>query len=246
MRRLRLAAFCLVALAPAAAGAQQPFISDDAGVSDPGTWHLEVSNQTDRLRPSARPLVWQNLFESELDLGLPHRLELSAIVPVLSLVGDGVQSASGIGDSAFGIKARFTRDPAARHAWAGSLTIELPTGDRARELGSGLVDYNLNAISQHLVRGRVHYGTEVTASWSARKSVGDSLIQAQVGANVALRRNCTLDVGGGTGWFEGSARATVQVGLSVDLNPPAPTPPRPAVAHGATRPASSPRPPAQG
>jgi hypothetical protein len=274
-------------IAPIAVAAQQPFVGDDASLTDPGVWHVEVSNQIDRLRPSARPLVWQNLFESEVDVGLPGRLELSAIVPVLSLVADGQpRSVSGIGDSAIGLKTRFTRDLAARHAFAGSLTIEFPTGDRARELGSGLVDYNLNAISQHLlgdrfalvlnggvllagdsstgalgirqrgtiintaasfrtVRGRVHYGTELTVSWSARKSVADSLVQAQIGANVALAPNCTLDVGGGTGWFEGSSRATVQIGLSVDLNPPPAGPPSPPLHMAQPRPEGPAVPPGQ-
>jgi outer membrane putative beta-barrel porin/alpha-amylase len=268
---------CASALPPSPAAAQQPFVSDDAGVSDKGIWHVELSNQVDRLRASARPLIWQNLFESEVNLGLPGRLEASVIVPLLTLnAGEARRSVGGFGDSAVGLKVRFTRDPFARHAFAGSLTVEFPTGDRARELGSGLIDYKLNAISQHrlgrgwalvlnggvllagdsstgalgirdrgtiltaaaslrTVRGRVHVGGEVTGAWSEAAVVAGSVIAVQTGANVWLARGCTLDVGGGTGWFEGSSRATFQVGLSVDLNPPRAGPPSP-VAHGATPP----------
>jgi outer membrane putative beta-barrel porin/alpha-amylase len=270
-------------LAPAVAAAQQPFVSDDAGVSDKGIWHVELSNQVDRLRASARPLVWQNLFESELDFGLPGRLEASVIVPLLTLGADHApRIVGGIGDSAVGIKARFTRDPFARHAFAASLTVEFPTGSRGRELGSGLIDYSLNAISQHglgrkwalvlnggvllagdsstgalgirdrgtilstaaslrTVRGRVHVGGEVTGAWSEKAAIADSVVGVQVGANVLLTRGCTLDLGGGTGWFEGSSRVTLQVGMSLDLNAPE-APPSPPL-HMAQHPPRGPREP---
>jgi hypothetical protein len=137
------------------ARAQQPFIVDDAEVTAPAGWHLEVSNQVDWLKREARPFRWQNTLEWELDYGLLPRMELSAVLPVISLVSDGPvsrQTAVGIGDSSVALKWRFTRNPQAAHAVAGGVSVEFPTGSRRRSLGSRLVDYGLNIISQHRLR----------------------------------------------------------------------------------------------
>jgi hypothetical protein len=268
-RRLAILAFFTIAWtsAPAGAGAQQPFFTDDAEVGPPGVWHVELSSQIDWLRPSAHPLAWQHLFENEVDLGLPGRLEVSGIVPVLTLAGDpaaGPRWTGGLADSGIGVKARFTESGDRRHALAGSVMVEFPTGDRARGLGSGLIDYTLNLITQHAVAPRwlvilnggvllagdsstgavgiqqrgtivnaggsvrhiardgVQLGAEVTMSWSEKATFGGTVVGVQVGANVPVARGCTLDIGGGTGWFQGSPRASFQVGVSVDLNPDRP------------------------
>ena len=57
LRRLWLAALCGLLASPAAA--QQPFVVDDAGITQVGTVHIELSDQVDGLRPSARPTRWQ-------------------------------------------------------------------------------------------------------------------------------------------------------------------------------------------
>ena len=59
--------------------AQQPFIVDDAEVTAPADWHLEVSNHVDWLKREARPFRWQNTLEWEMDYGLARRMELSAL-----------------------------------------------------------------------------------------------------------------------------------------------------------------------
>ena len=59
------------------------------------------------------------------------------------------QTAVGIGDTSVALKLRFTRNSQAAHAFAGSVSVEFPTGSRRRSLGSGLVDYGVNIISQH-------------------------------------------------------------------------------------------------
>ena len=142
---------------PRPANAQQPFVVDDAEVTLRRAWHVEVSSQVDWLKREARPFRWQNTLEWELDYGLTDRVELSALLPVISLVSDGPGSrtAVGIGDTSFGLKRRFTRDPLATHAYAGSLTVEFPSGARSRSLGSGLVDYGMNLISQHRLHDTV-------------------------------------------------------------------------------------------
>lgn len=145
-------ALLIVASVPAAA--QQPFIVDDADVTPGGEWHVEISNQIDRLKGAVYPARWQNTLEWEIDYGIAGRIEAALVAPLISIVNDDrVRSnVTGIGDSALGLKVRLTKDPNARHSFAGAVSFEMPTGDRARELGSGLTDYGLSAISQHRVR----------------------------------------------------------------------------------------------
>ncbi len=137
--------------------AQQPFLVDDAEIAAPGLWHVEVSSQVDVLRPSARPVRWQNVLEWEVNYGMGARIELAALLPVVSLVSDapgGRSSAHGPGDSTLAAKWRITRDPNAAHAMALSAMLEIPSGSQARGLGTGLVDYGMNLISQHRLHPR--------------------------------------------------------------------------------------------
>ena len=64
------------------AAAQQPFLVDDAEVASRRLWHLEVSSQVDVLRPSARPVRWQNVFEWEVNYRVGARIELAALLPL--------------------------------------------------------------------------------------------------------------------------------------------------------------------
>ncbi len=183
------AAACL--LWPIAAHAQQPFVVDDAEVTAPRIWHVELSTQVDLLRSTARPALWQTTTDVELDVGVAPRVELAVLVPLIGLVSetpDGRRLAAGIGDTSFGAKMRFTKSPDARHAFAGSVSIEVPSGDRQRELGSGLVDYGVNLISQHRLDSR----------WTARLNGGLVLAgNTQTGA-VGIKERGTVIIGGGS------------------------------------------------
>jgi hypothetical protein len=59
---LAAAGVLALALMPAPAVAQQPFVVDDAGVASRGLWHMAISNQADILRTAARPARWQNVL----------------------------------------------------------------------------------------------------------------------------------------------------------------------------------------
>ena len=143
---------CVWLALPAQAPAQQPFVVDDAEVTPRRAWHLEISNQIDVLRLSARPVRWQNGLEVETAWGAAERLEVSALAPLIALATRSLTAQrvdAGLGDLSVAAKLRLTADPKARHAVAGAVSLELPSGDRDRQLGSGLVDYGLNVITQH-------------------------------------------------------------------------------------------------
>ncbi len=158
---------CVVAwvTGDATASAQQPFVVDDAEVTAAGVPHVEISTQVDSLKPAARPSRWQNVFETEVAMGLHGRLEAAVLVPVISLMsqsGGSTYAVHGAGDSSLALKWRATRDPRARVSWAGSAFLELPTGSARRGLGSALIDYGVNLVSQVLL----------TPHWTLRGNLG--------------------------------------------------------------------------
>lgn len=210
------------------AWAQQPFVVDDADVTAPGIWHLEVSSQVDGLRRSARPARWQHALEWELDLGVTDRLEVGAVVPVISLVSDGAGgrvAAHGLGDSTLAAKYRFTRDAAARTSVAASVSLEMPTGSRARQLGSGLVDYGINGVVQRRLHpramGRVNGGMVLAGN----TQVGALGIKVRgpvltAGASMVAAASPRLQVGGElTGaWSQKATLAGSTLGWQVGAN----------------------------
>ncbi len=174
---------------PQQAAAQQPFVVDDAEVTPPRTWHLEMATQVDGLRDSARPTRWQNTFDAELIVGVALRLELGVALPLLSLIGRDAgrwHETSGLGDASVAAKWRLTRDPDARHAFAASAAIEIPSGDRDRNLGSGLVDYGLTLGSQHRLDDR----------WTLRVNGGAVLAGNTQSGVVGIRQRGTVLNGG--------------------------------------------------
>ena len=70
-----MAAWVLCLGSASSAGAQQPFLVDDAEVAPSRLWHLEISSQVDVLRSAARPVRWQNVLEWEVNYGLGARIE---------------------------------------------------------------------------------------------------------------------------------------------------------------------------
>lgn len=252
----------LMAVLATPVAAQQPFLVDDADVTSAGRWHTELSTQVDLLRPAARPARWQNVFEWEVNYGVGRRLEIGALVPLVSVVSDasGARRAlHGVGDSSLAAKWRLTKDVTAAHAAALSMSLEIPSGSQARGLGTGLVDYGVNLVSQHRLHPRltlrvngggllagntqtgavgikargavltsgaslvaaahrlVQIGGEITTAWSHRAEVGGSAIGWQIGTNVLVAANTTLDASVLGGWFDASPRGGFQLGVSVDL-----------------------------
>ena len=223
----------------APATAQQPFLVDDTAVTPPGIWHLELSTQVDLLQRSARPTRWQNTLECEIDYGLIDRVELSMLLPFLSIVSGGSLAqnvANGLGDTAFGLKYQFT-DVDAPHAFAGSVLVELPTGSRARQLGSGLVDYGLTMISQHRLHpsatlrvnggvvlagntqtgavGITERGTVITAGGSLVGALGE---RVQLGGELTMAWSQRATLGGSYVGWQAGANVTLREGMTLDAS----------------------------
>src|SRR5215208_5483408 len=96
-----LVCLLLLALVPAAR-AQQPFVTDDADVTDKGKFHLEFSDEYDLLQPDAFPNLRQNTTSLELDYGLFKGVELDVEAPLIAIFnarGTSPRTAFGLGDT---------------------------------------------------------------------------------------------------------------------------------------------------
>lgn len=228
------------ALSASTTFAQQPFVVDDAGVARRGLWHIEISNQVDTLRAAARPVRWQNLLEWEVDYGLGRRLEAAVILPIVSVRSDstgGPTSVSGVGDATLGVKWRLTDDAAAAHATAVSASIEFPSGSQRRGLGSGLVDYGVNVVSERLLHPRATLRVNAGAVLAGNTQVGAlgirqrgavltsgvSLVGAlhrvvQAGAELTLAWSQKTSLAGSAAGWQVGANIAVRDGATIDAS----------------------------
>jgi len=143
----------LFALAPSTVRAQQPFYTDDTNVTPKDKLHFEFSNQFDFLQRSSFPNLRQNTASFELGYGLLEGVEVSIETPLLAIFnarGTSPRTVVGIGDTNLSVKYNFRqeRESSRLPAMSVSLSVELPTGDTARQLGSGVADFSFNAIAQ--------------------------------------------------------------------------------------------------
>ncbi len=169
-----------------AAHAQQPFLTDDTGVAQTHHLHLELMTEHDWLQKEAYPTLRQNTTRVQLTYGLLDRVEIGFDTPLLSIYNDhriGTPNAFGFGDLDLQLKCNLrTERPDSRWpAFSLGLFVELPTGNPANQLGSGLADYWLNGIVQkalsdrltlHLNSGILFSGNTLTGAIGIRSSRG--------------------------------------------------------------------------
>ncbi len=150
--------FALLALCPLAA--QQPFITDDADVTERHHFHLELITEHDGLQHEAFPSLRQQTTRFQLTYGLLDCVEIGVDYPFLSIFNErrsGIPNALGFGDLDFQVKynVKQEREHSRWPAFSVGLFIEVPTGDTSNQLGSGLADYWLNGIAQKRITDRL-------------------------------------------------------------------------------------------
>ncbi len=190
----------LFLLTAAESRAQIPFYTDDADTTERGKAHVEFFNEHDLLQKSAYPAKSQNTANFTFNYGLTDRVEVSVNLPVLTIVNAktvSTGSVSGVGDTQFGVKYRFLdeREGSRLPALAVVFYVEAPTGDAARQLGSGLTDYWLYGVAQkslsEKVKGRFNGGVLFSGN-SSTGLIGVSTTKGQVfTVNGSLVRNFT-------------------------------------------------------
>jgi len=154
---LLLSSVCL--LTPGtAAHAQQPFLTDDAGVTPKNGIHVESFDEYDWLASMRAPHLRQNTINGKVNFGLGNGLELDLDAPLITIYNTAPalpRQPFGLGDTEFGIKWNF-RGEADDTAYGASalaavLYIEVPTGNATTSLGSGLTDTWLYVVAQRTI-----------------------------------------------------------------------------------------------
>jgi hypothetical protein len=135
------------------ARAQQPFATDDAGVTPQGWVHVEAFNEYDWLQASQAPHLQQNTINMRVNYGLGRSLELDVDSPLITIFNDATTSPRrpfGIGDTDFGVKynLRTERPDSRMPALTLAAYVETPTGDKTTGLGSGLIDVWVYGVVQ--------------------------------------------------------------------------------------------------
>jgi Putative MetA-pathway of phenol degradation len=149
------AVLVLLGLCGAAAGAwaQQPFVSDDAEVTARSNWHFEYFNEYAALSRNDLPDLRQDTNNFVIQYGLLENLEVNLDFPLIAITRERnsqLGSAFGLGDVDFAAKYKLVKeDPnGIRPAFTMSAAVELPTGKKSTQLGSGYTDVVLNTIAQ--------------------------------------------------------------------------------------------------
>jgi hypothetical protein len=141
--------------------AQQPFNTDDIGVTDYHKFHMEFANEFDWLRSQNLPNLRQDTANLKFAFGAWHHVEVGLDEQLLAIstqpTGFLPRTAFGYGDVDFSVKYNFLQEGKRwfQPAMAGSLAIEFPTGDETKQLGSGLRDYTINLIMQKTLTEKI-------------------------------------------------------------------------------------------
>lgn len=197
---------------PFTAHAQIPFYTDDADTTDKGKFHFEFFDEHDLLQKALYPGKRQNNANFTLNYGVTKRLEFDVNAPLLTIFNartSPLGNPIGIGDTQFGLKYRFhdEREGSQLPAMAVVFYLEAPTGNTAKQLGSGVTDYWLYVIAQKTLskktKGRVNAGI-LFAGNSSTGLVGISMTKGQVfTANGSITRDVTSKLRLGAELFGG-------------------------------------------
>jgi hypothetical protein len=134
--------------------AQQPFNTDDIGVTPRHHWHFELANEFDIVAAESYPNLRQNTANLKVAFGLFENLEVGVDNQAITIMNANSllleRNVFGMGDLDFSVKYKFLKEKegSKRPGLAASFAIEYPTGDASRQLGSGLRDYVGNLIAQ--------------------------------------------------------------------------------------------------
>lgn len=132
----------IAALAPLAAQAANPLVTDDTGTQDTGNWQLELNSEWLTL-PTARQQQWANT----LTYGVLPNLDLALQAPYQRTRPDGDGWTSGLTDLTLQAKWRFIETA----QWSLGLKpfVTLPTASQERNLGNGRATTGANLLMQY-------------------------------------------------------------------------------------------------
>ena len=131
---MKLVALLVAVLAPAAALAGPPYVTDDPEPVATGHWELYLATQDGGAPGGAAGGTAPHV---EVNYGAAPGLQLHAIVPLAWSHTPGSRTEVGLGDIELGAKWRFVEEGDRRPMVGVFPLVELPTGSEARGLGEG-------------------------------------------------------------------------------------------------------------
>ena len=138
--KIILLAACLNLMLATRTFAGPPFLTDDPEPVDYQHWEAYLFGNGDHTSGGGYTINGSAL---EMNYGVLPDTQLHLIVPMTTMGGNGTPTATGLGDTEFGIKYRFLHET---NGWPqiGIFPMaELPTGDASRGLGNGRTWFRL-------------------------------------------------------------------------------------------------------
>jgi len=216
------------------AHAQQPFVTDDADVTEQNKFQFQWNNQFDILPRSSHPGLRQNTTVFVLNYGLMRDVEIGVDYPLIAIsnaAGTVPKSIVGFGDLNVHVKYNFLkeRDGWRRPALTASFAVEVPVGDEAKGLGSGIVDYSLNGIMQKSLTKETTLRVNAGIVFAGNTSTGEVGISTRgrvfvLGGSVIRQFTPKLNLGvellgAVSGASTGGSQIQTQVGGNYQLTP---------------------------
>ena len=187
------------------AHAQQPFLTDDADVTEYKHFHIQFSNEFDVLQRFDYPSLTQNTSVLEVGYGVWRNLEVSVNGPLIDISNSRIitpRHLVGLGDIELQVKFNPIKEKEGSRmpALAATFAIEFPTGNTNKGLGSGLADYFINGIIQKSVTKRTTLRLNGGILFAGNDTTGEIGIKTRGtafvgGASVVRQFTRKLDLG---------------------------------------------------
>ena len=191
MRKRLVCALLWLVAAPVFA--QQPYSTEDADVAKRHSVKLSIGAEFDALQPEDTDHDRQTSVLTRASYGAVDKLEIEASAPVIYLQNAAEPNAAGYGDTQAGIKYRI-REDSHGPAVALAFSVQAPTGDAERDIGSGVTMTWINAIVEHAIAEKTKVALNAGFMPSGNPSIGALGINAHRGKIVTFGGMLTREV----------------------------------------------------
>jgi len=173
--------------------AQQPYSTEEADVARPRSVKLSIGAEFDALQPEDTDHDRQTTVLTRVSYGVHDKLEIDASAPVIYLQNTAEPNAGGYGDTQAGIKYQI-REDVHGPALALAFSVQAPTGDAERDIGSGVTMTWINAIVGHTIADKTKMAVNAGFMPSGNPSIGALGINAHRGKIVTFGGMVTREV----------------------------------------------------
>ena len=183
---MRVAVFALILMSCASAAfAQQPFSTEEADVAQRSSAKFLIGTEFDALQPEDTDHDRQTTLLMRAGYGAAKNLEVEIAAPLVFLANTAEPNARGYGDTSISAKYQL-RDDVRGPAVAVAFSVQIPTGDADRDIGSGVTMTWLNAIVGQKLSSKTNVSANVGFMPTGNPSVGALGINARRGKIVTF------------------------------------------------------------